>query len=273
MTNDLTTLSGSLDEMKDQLITELDGKGVTATFDSSTGLLGLVSKIGDIQTSGGGCPQLVTGTFTTGSSSGTATETINYNGSGYPIFTLVEIDGGVYNNGTGGNITWYNSTTLRYYVGHVIITKARTTKTTIDIDYDGDGYPIACMVFIQNGGNNATSGGDSTWYNSTDRYDVGAYYMTKAEINTTPTYTTSGSNNYGFLTLIYKNSTTDPTTLTSSYARASVTYNSSNAGTSTACIRFVGDGTTLGTYVGNKTSTTIGLAPSTTYSYIVIYSE
>ena len=210
MTNDLTTLSGSLDEMKDQLITELDGKGVTASYSSSTGLLGLISKISDI-------PTVRTGTFTTSST--------------------------------------------------------RTTKTTIDIDYDGDGYPIACMVFIQNGGNNATSGGDSTWYNSTDRYDVGAYYMTKAEINTTPTYTTSGSNNYGFLTLIYKNSTTDPTTLTSSYARASVTYNSSNAGTSTACIRFVGDGTTLGTYVGNKTSTTIGLAPSTTYSYIVIYSE
>ena len=128
MTNDLTTLDGSLDEMKDQLISELGDKGVTATFDSSTGLLGLVSKIGDIQTGGGGgCPQLVTGTFTTGSSTGTATETINYNGSGYPILTLVEIDGGVYNNGTGGNTTWYNSTTLRYYVGHVIITKARTT--------------------------------------------------------------------------------------------------------------------------------------------------
>ena len=210
MVNDLTTLDGSLTEMKDQLISELGDKGVTASYDSTTGLLGLISKISDI-------PTVRTGTFTTSSK--------------------------------------------------------RTTKTTIDIDYDGNGYPIACMVYIANGGNNATSGGDSTWYNSTNRYDVGAYYMTKAEINTTPTYTTSGSNNYGFLTLIYKNSTTDSATLTSSYAKTSVTYNSSNAGTSTACIRFVGDGTTLGTYVGNKTSSTIGLAPSTTYSYIVIYSE
>lgn len=157
--------------------------------------------------------------------------------------------------------------------GTFTTSSTRTTKTTIDIDYDGDGYPIACMVFIRNGGYNATNEGDSTWYNSVNRYDVGAYYMTKAEINTTPTYTTSGTNNYGFLTLIYKNSTTDPATLTSSYAKASVTYNSSNAGTSTACIRFVGDATTLGTYVGNATSSTIGLAPSTTYSYIVIYSS
>lgn len=53
MTNDISTLSGALLEMKDQLIYELGQKGVTATYDSSTGLLGLISKIGDIQTGGG----------------------------------------------------------------------------------------------------------------------------------------------------------------------------------------------------------------------------
>ena len=76
MTNDLTTLDGSLDEMKDQLISELGDKGVTATFDSSTGLLGLVSKIGDIQTGGGGVTNVATGTFTTGSTGG-STGTVN----------------------------------------------------------------------------------------------------------------------------------------------------------------------------------------------------
>ena len=48
MTNDTSTLQGSLDEMKDQLISELANKGVTATFSSTTGLLGLIDKIGDI---------------------------------------------------------------------------------------------------------------------------------------------------------------------------------------------------------------------------------
>jgi len=48
MTNDTTTLNGSLLEMKDQLIYELGQKGVTATYSSSTGLLGLISKIRDI---------------------------------------------------------------------------------------------------------------------------------------------------------------------------------------------------------------------------------
>ena len=32
MSNDTSTVQGSLDEMKDQLIDELDGKGVTATY-------------------------------------------------------------------------------------------------------------------------------------------------------------------------------------------------------------------------------------------------
>ena len=55
MTNDLSTLSGALLEMKDQLIYELGQKGVTATYDSSTGLLGLIGEISNIQTGGGSC--------------------------------------------------------------------------------------------------------------------------------------------------------------------------------------------------------------------------
>lgn len=54
MTNDLTTLSGALLEMKDQLIYELGQKGVTASYSTSDGLLGLIGRISDIQT-GGSC--------------------------------------------------------------------------------------------------------------------------------------------------------------------------------------------------------------------------
>ena len=55
MTNDLSTLSGALLEMKDQLIYELGQKGVTASYDSSTGLLGLIGEISNIQQGGGSC--------------------------------------------------------------------------------------------------------------------------------------------------------------------------------------------------------------------------
>ena len=55
MTNDLSTLSGALLEMKDQLIYELGQKGVTASYDSTTGLLGLIGEISNIQQGGGSC--------------------------------------------------------------------------------------------------------------------------------------------------------------------------------------------------------------------------
>ena len=219
MTNDTSTLSGSLDEMKDQLISELGDKGVTATFDSTTGLLGLVSKIGDIQTGGGGCPKLVQGTFTTG-------------GTGA---------------GTG----------------------------SVTLDYSGTGYPIACFVFVNGGANNSTSSGNTTWVNSTNRYDCGFFSMTKAEQNTTPTYVTSSSvsANWGVVSIIYKNSTSDSTSYTRTSNMAAVTYNSSNASSSYNCVRFKGNNKTLSWYVGNRASNSVGLARSTEFQYIVIYNE
>ena len=219
MTNDTSTLSGSLDEMKDQLISELGDKGVTASYSSSTGLLGLISKIGDIQTGGGGCPKLVQGTFTTG--------------------------------GTGGS------------------------TGSVSLSYSGTGYPIACLVYINGGAQNTTSGGNTTWVNSTSRYDVGLFSMVKAEINTTPTYATDSSisQNWGTPMIVYKNSTTDSTSYTRTSNMKAVTYNSSNASTTYNCVRFKGNAKTLSYYVGNRASNSIGLARSTEFAYIVIYSE
>lgn len=125
MTNDTTTLSGSLDEMKDQLITELDGKGVTATFDSTTGLLGLIGEISNIQTGGTSCPRLVTGSFTTGSTGGdTGTVTLNYTGNGYPIMGAIFVQGGAYNPNTE-----YYTSLNRYDVGAFYFTKSVMTST------------------------------------------------------------------------------------------------------------------------------------------------
>ena len=219
MTNDTSTLSGSLDEMKDQLIDELDGKGVTATFDSSTGLLGLIGEISNIQQGGTSCPKLVMGTFTTG--------------------------------GTGGS------------------------TGSVSLSYSGTGYPIACLVYINGGAQNTTSSGNTTWVNSTSRYDVGLFAMVKAEINTTPTYATDSSISQNWATpmIVYKNSTTDSTSYTRTSNMKAVTYNSSNASTSYNCVRFKGNNKTLSYYIGNRASNSVGLARSTTFQYIIVYSE
>ena len=216
MTNDLTTLDGALDEVKDQLISELGNKGVSTSYNSSSGLLGLVSQISNIQT---GCPNVVQGTFTTGSTRNTTgSVSLNYTGSGYPIAVMIFVDGGTYNNSTGGN---------------------------------------------------------TTWYNSVNRYDVGNYSMSKARQTTTPSYTTSGADNYGVVDIIYKNSTSTSTTYTrtSSMTVNAYTNSSTNAQASTSCVRFKGNGKTMSYYIGNKGSGSIGFASDTKYAYIVIYSS
>ena len=220
MTNDTTTLSGSLDEMKDQLIDELDNKGVTATFDSTTGLLGLIGEISNIQTGGGtSCPKLVMGNFTTANSGGTTgSVSLSYNGNGYPIALFIYVDGGAYNNGTGGN---------------------------------------------------------TTWYSSVSRYDCGFYSMVKSRTTSAPSYSTTGADNYGTVTIIYKNSTSTATQYTRTSTMTANTYTSSstNASASTLCAVFKGNNKTLSYYIGNRGSSSIGLARNTKFAYIIVYSE
>ena len=219
MTNDTTTLQGSLDEMKDQLIYQLGEKGVTATYSATTGLLGLVSKIGDIQTGSTGATNIAQGTFTTGSTGGgTGTVTLDYSGTGYPILAVIWVDGGAYNNGTGGN---------------------------------------------------------TTWYSSVSRYDTGVVMLSKSRTNVAPTYSSSGDENTAIITYIYKNSTSSSTT----YGWTGVMNNNSyvdsntNASANNNMIRFKGNGKNLSYYIGNRGSSSRGLARSTKFAYIVIYSE
>ena len=200
------------------MATNISAKGVTAS--ASDGLTTLAGKISQIQTGGsGGCPNLVTGTFTTANSGGgTGSVSLSYSGTGYPIACFVYVDGGVYNNSTGGN---------------------------------------------------------TTWYNSMDRYDCGFYSMVKSRTTSAPTYTTSGAANYGTVTIVYKNSTTSSTSYTRTSSMSANTFTSSdtNGAASTVCVRFKGNGKTLAYYVGNRGSSSIGLARDTKFAYIVIYSE
>ena len=219
MTNDTSTLQGSLDEMKDQLISELGDKGVTASYSSSTGLLGLIGEISNIQQGGTSCPKLVMGDFTTANSGGT----------------------------TG----------------------------SVSLSYSGSGYPIALFIYVDGGAYNDSSQGNTTWYNSVSRYDCGFYSMVKSRTTSSPTYATTGADNYGTVTIIYKNSTSTATQYTRTSTMTANTYTSSstNASASTLCAVFKGNGKSLSYYIGNRGSSSIGLARNTKFAYIVIYSE
>ena len=151
----------------------------------------------------------------------------------------------------------------------------RAGNVTVNIPYSGSGYPIAAMVFIAGGVYNNTTGGNTDWYNSVDRYDVGSWYMTKARQNTAPGYTTSGADNYGCTVWVYKNNASTATTYSRSSSMTSNTYTSAstNATSGGTCVRFKGNNHTLTVYTGNKSTSAYGFPPDTELQYIVIYSS
>lgn len=151
----------------------------------------------------------------------------------------------------------------------------RTGTVTVDIPYSGSGYPIAAMVFIAGGVYNNTTEGNTEWYNSVNRYDVGSWYMTKARQNTAPGYTTSGADNYGCTVWVFKNNASTATTYSRSSSMTSNTFTSSstNATSGGTCVRFKGNNHTLTVYTGNKSTSAYGFPPDTELQYIVIYSS
>ena len=189
-------------------------------------------------------------------------ETKTQNGT-YDVTNLAELVVNVSGGGGTANIVQGTFTT------------GSTTGTaeSVSIPYTGSGYPIALFVYVDGGAYNNSTGGNTTWYNSVQRYAIGMFSMVKSQVPVTPTYSTSGGANYGTVAVIYKNSTSQATTYsrTSSMTANIYTSASTNANaTATTTVRFKGNGKTLTYFVA---SSSYGLLASTKYAYIVIYSS
>ena len=138
--------------------------------------------------------------------------------------------------------------------------------TNISTGYTGSGYPIACMVFVEGG--SYVSG--TTWYSSTQRYAIGFWSMSKSNQTTAPSYGTSGANNQGVVTAIYKNSTSSSTSYTRTSAMNTNVYSSNNASNSAVNTIKLKSGNVLSYYVNTSS---YGLHPGITYRYYIIYSS
>ena len=167
-------------------------------------------------------------------------------------------------SGGGGGCT-------RMVTGTFTTGSTRAGTGSVSINYTGNGYPIACVVYIAGGAYNP----DTEWYNTLAQYDADSFTMTKAQMSSTPTFVSSGSvpANQGVVTVTYKSNASTATTHTRSGSQNGVFFNSSAATTGYNCVRFRNSTTTLSYYIGNKASNRVGLAPEQTYHYIVIYSE
>ena len=170
------------------------------------------------------------------------------------------------NSGGGGGAT-------NFVTGTFTVGTTTGTAESHTINYTGSGYPIAGLFFIEGGAYNNTSSGDTTWYNSTQRYAIGVWGFSKSNTTTTPTWATSGAANQCVTFGIYTNNASTAT----SYSRTSamntvvLTSSSSSAGNSVAnAVKFKGDSKTISVYVA---STSYGFLAGHTYRYILYYSS
>lgn len=144
-------------------------------------------------------------------------------------------------------------------------TNSSTGAQTVSINYSGSGYPIAACVYIDGGMRS-----DSTFNSLVQRYTIGQSTLVKAYTATSPTYSSSGDENVGIVSYVYKNSTSDATVFGASALTTANTYTSSNANsTAGTAIRFLSKNS-ISVYV--KGSSGYGFAASTTYHYDIIYS-
>lgn len=171
--------------------------------------------------------------------------------------TWLEDDIELTDSGSGGATNFVTGT---------FTTESSAGAHTLTIPYSGTGYPLALTVCVEGG--SYKSG--TAWYNSTQRYAIGLYAMTKADFSTAPTYQSSGTNNQGCVWAVYKNSTSSSTSYSRNSSMNVNAYGNSNASNSvTTTFRFK-SATSLSYYVNTSS---YGLLPSTTYRYYIVYSS
>lgn len=205
---------------------------------------------------GGGTAKFTDVTDTTAAASDVATGKYFYTANGTRTAGTNSGGGGGASNFVTGTFTTPNST---------------STNATVTVPYSGTGYPIALIIYVEGGMYNSDVSG---WYNSLVRYAVGQFCITKSKATVAPSYTGSGTANGGSVQVMYKNSTSNATSYSSTRsANTSNAYVDNNAsGSSTSCVCWR-SATKIGYCTAGGTSSTYGLLANTTYRYIAMYSK
>lgn len=201
---------------------------------------------------GGGSATFTDVTDTTAAAADVASGKYFYNAAG------VRTQG---TNSGGGGASNIVTGTFKY-------SQTSASAQSITLNYSGTGYPIACIVVLDDGVLN------DTYTNTVARYAIAQYFMTKTYADQTPTYTTSGNANQGAVATVYKSSNSTAATLTRTSSATANTYSSSNASASTTTpVRFKSK-TSMSIYAGANSGTSrYGFFNGLQYRYWVIYSS
>ena len=137
----------------------------------------------------------------------------------------------------------------------------------VTLSYTGSGYPIEVSIFPEEGPYNPNTG---TYYGTVQRYAFGSFFMVKSETTSAPTYTTSGNQNRGAVTSVYKNSASDATSYTRSGSQATNVFSGGNASSSTTAVCKFKTATSMSVFIAG---TSYGFMKDVEYRYCVVYSS
>lgn len=138
MTNDTTTVAGALQECIDHLEDNLAAKGVTASYAASTGMIGLIDEILNIQT-GGSCYHIEFSESSYTASGGSATLEVTLQQNYAPL-------SGATVSVTGSDSSSYTGTTNSQGIAEVTVTNV-SAETTFTATYSN--ATATCTVTVQ----------------------------------------------------------------------------------------------------------------------------
>lgn len=170
-------------------------------------------------------------------------------------------------NGTITTGTASGGGASNFVTGTFVADSGTGAAHSITIPYTGSGYPIMAVVVVEQGMYNSAIG---DWYSTIQRYAIGEWTMTKAVFTSAPSYSTSGTQNYGVVASLYKTNTSSATSYTAARSTTANIFSSSNASASNStCVRFR-NAKTLSYFTA---STSYGLMAGIEYRYYIIYSS
>ena len=152
------------------------------------------------------------------------------------------------------------------------IASTSQARQTVSIPYDGNGYPIAALIYPKDGPYNNTTTAGKAWYNLTARSAIGLWGMVKSNTKSVPTYSdTSAEENKATVFTLYKGSSA------TSYARYNdmgrAIYKSGQPSSTTTDAVAIHSSKEIEIYSQKTSAGTEGFRGGITYEYIIVYSE
>ena len=202
----------------------------------------------------------VTGVTLPKSGGGTATfpwvegsETKTQNGT-YDVTNLAELVVNVSGGGGASNVV-YGSFTAASTSG----------AQSISIPYTGSGYPNFISIYPNDGFRSGNS-----LYNTLHRYAIIEVAICRADPNGPPSYTGSGTNNQGYVVMLYKSSASSGGATSSTRINGAATFSSSAASSGVDTAVRMSSNKAMSIYVSD---TSYGFLAGETYRYVIVYSS